>query len=186
MKAFLFLLICAPFVARSQAGGTVKGVITFFFNEYQGDKPDVGAKIFAADTADVPGFSLDLCDSFYQAKTYRNIAGAYESRGIKPPEDVHAKLLQYGADNIASFTDMDHRNARQLMQLQFDKKTKSATVDGAGNFSIQLPTGVYYIFVQSNGRKGISASEIMGKAIVKKVHVTSSGETNISTRFDEY
>ncbi len=46
---FTFLLCAFSFLSYSQT--TVSGVITYYFNQYQGNKPDLGASVTLIDSA---------------------------------------------------------------------------------------------------------------------------------------
>ena len=59
--------------------GKITGVVTYFFNDNYGDKPDVGAKILIINSSEVPNFHLSTVDSFRDASTYKALYNSYGS-----------------------------------------------------------------------------------------------------------
>ena len=73
MKRVLFVpLIMFHFFAEAQ-NTTVSGVITYFFNEYQGNKPDLGAKAYLIEKKTVPYFDISMLENFNQGLSNREL-----------------------------------------------------------------------------------------------------------------
>src|ERR1043165_166876 len=132
MKRLLFAILLISGAANAQSG--VRGVITYYFNQYQGDKPDIGSTVTLVNVADLPGFHISTYDTFYQANIYRNLSSVYAKKNI--PESIKAQLARYRGDDDSYFTDVDHRNASQCVNLNISPKAKKATVDALGTFAM--------------------------------------------------
>ncbi|HTI09158.1 MAG TPA: hypothetical protein VL832_11405 [Puia sp.] len=188
MKKILFIIFLAPIFScgRTQTPATVKGTITYFFNKYQGDKPDIGSKVWIVEKSSVPDFNKDLFDTAYHGSVNRSFAAFYKSSRMPIPDNIVKSLKNYRADNETTFKDIDKRNAMQLLQISSSQKAKKATVDGAGNYSFSVDPGIYYVLIQSNGRTGSTMTDIMGKQFVQVVSIKVGETSDVSHKFDQY
>ena len=213
MKKVTFLVVAILLYAFSFAqNASLKGVVTYYFNKYQGDKPDVGAKVFAVDSASYVENSKVL-DSFRTASTYQSIyesslyvAKSYKDlaamiKGKKKQADTYAdymnkytealadaeksklKLMSINAFEKKDFNALDTRALIALLTAQTESN-QNTTVDGVGNYSLSLPPNVYYIIVISNSRKRSTVSEIGGSFAVKKVDLKNKTQAEFSKKFD--
>ena len=153
MKLLLCLLL-APFfsLAQQKPSATIKGVVTYFFNTSQGDKPDIGAKVFIVDTAKCQGYD-------------KAIAFQYDLARIK-------KLTR----TDAGFKTLDDKSHSNFEKIKTAADAVSCTVDGSGNYSIPVTSGTYYILFQSKGRTSMTMTEIAGNLYLTKVTI-KDGQT---------
>ena len=68
MKKIIFTFLLCAFSLLSYSQTTVSGVITYYFNQYQGNKPDLGASVTLIDSATVKNFDYKLYEKFYWNK----------------------------------------------------------------------------------------------------------------------
>lgn len=157
MKLLIFCL--SLFCATSCLGQTTKihGVVTYFFNEYQGDKPDIGAKVYVVDSAN--------------CKFDRDVAFRYDmaSIGHKAGE--------------SDFDSADLHNAHNNYLIMQSESAYTTTVDGAGNYSLDVKPGTYYIMIQSKGRNRVSVSELLGKVWYTKEKLRADQTADASHNF---
>ncbi|MEO5990932.1 MAG: hypothetical protein ABIP68_04795 [Ferruginibacter sp.] len=167
--------------------GKISGVITYFFNDNIGDKPDVGSEILIINSAKVPNFNFSTVDSFRYAKTYKTLYFSYAKRG-KVPDDIREKVQKYGVETEEGFDALDNRARDELVKIRFENITycTKVVVDGNGTFSANLESGKYYVYITSNNRKGKNMTEVMGKVYCQEVVVRSGETTNVNTKFDLY
>lgn len=184
MKVAFIASLLLPLFLSAQTKTTLKGVITYFFNEYQGDKPDVGAHIWVIDSADAKDFNIKTADSFYYANFYLEIKASYVGMGVAVPADVLKRISDYGADAGDNFNSLDRRNAMQVFSLEYNSKVRKATVDGSGSYSFSLPPGDYFVYIKSNGRQGQTVSEISGKMRIMEVRLAPTEDADASWKFD--
>jgi hypothetical protein len=163
--------------------GKINGVITYYFNQNYGDKPDVGAEVYIVDSSETEGFNIGTIDSFYNGNIYRSLANSYISIDGKVPSDVSAKLEKYGVAKKNDFDSLDLRTAKSLIHIEDNKTTIKTVVDGSGNYSVSLKPGTYYVYIKSNNRKEISITEISGLIYWKKVVVKPNEVINVSHNF---
>lgn len=135
----------------------IRGVITYFFNEHQGNKPDLGAEVFAVDTAKCPKYNSD-------------IAFQYDLATLK-------------TDKGDDFKAIDTKNALNNKEIIDSPDANKATVDGAGNYSLDLPAGTYYVLIRSKGRNAVTMTELMGKVYVIKVRLKPDQVKDLSYNF---
>ena len=173
----------------SEQEGKITGVVTYFFNDNYGDKPDIGAKVLIIEISKVNDFNFLTVDSFHYANSYRNLYNSYALNGkSKIPDNIINGVKSYGVDTKEGFDALDNRVQEELNKIRFTNifYCKKLVVDGNGVFSANVPAGNYYVYVTSNNRKGHSMTEIMGKIICKKVIVNSKETSNLNAKFDLY
>lgn len=152
---FCFSILCAS----NCIGQTSKihGVVTYYFNEYQGDKPDIGAKVYVIDSA--------------KCKFDKDVAFKYDLASISHKAGE------------SDFDSADIHNATNNSLVMQSESAITTTVDGAGNYSLDVKPGTYYIMIQSRGRNRTSVSEVLGK-VYYTIERTSAGQTSdVSHRF---
>lgn len=152
----LCLSICYANVCNAQVG-KVHGVITYFFNDYQGDKPDLGAQVYAIDSAKCPAYNSDVSFRYYLASIKKTVDDS-----------------------------LDKQNAHNNNEIRFSNSAKTTRVDGAGNFELDLPVGTYYVLIKSKGRTGATMSDVLGITNVTKVKVKSGETVDVSHNFGMY
>jgi len=177
-----------PF-AEQKVEGKIAGVVTYYFNDNYGDKPDVGSKVLIIDALKVPDFKYSTVDSFLYANTYKNLYDSYAAdRESKIPDNIIQIVKEYGVDTQAGFDALDNRTQKELNKIKFNNiiYCTKLVVDGNGTVSANVPPGKYYIVVASNNRTGRSMTEILGKIYFEKVEVKSGETSNFNAKFDLY
>ncbi|MGN7824568.1 hypothetical protein ACTJJB_30880 [Chitinophaga sp. 22536] len=186
-KLILIIALLTPCLVEAQAG-EIKGVVTFFFNKYQGDKPDIGAEVMVTDSLSAHGYNQSIADSFYIGSINRSLYYGYKSMGgdVKMPKEIEDGVYQWGVETQGKYDSLATRAFKNLLVIKYSKNVQSTIVDGAGNYSLSVPPGVYYIVIQSNNRKGSTVYDVMGKMYAKKIVVVANQVTNVSNKFDLY
>lgn len=156
---YLLLILTITTINSFAQKGKIKGVVTYYFNQYQGDKSDIGAAVYIVDSAKCRSFDTE-------------IPFQYELASIKNPK---------GDD--AAFKSIDGMNALNNQQIINSEYVNTTTVDGSGNYSIDLPKGTYYILIQSKGRPGLSTSEVLGCIYYIKVRLNADQTKEVSHNF---
>ncbi len=135
----------------------VKGVVTYFFNENFGQKPDVGAEIYFLEKGD-----LDLFD-FTVEWTYSKISPHHKEN--------YNKILKWKLDMLKDkmsetvFADslyliqtaeaLEREKAISYFKSLMKNDKLKCTANGSGEFSINLPKGEYYVLVVYSHRDAI-------------------------------
>lgn len=188
--------------------GKLSGVVTYYFNENYGDKPDVGAKIYIInrDSAKVNFIkqfvkdkrSIDIGESYQGLKeTKKSLIESYKSSLNKPyyskieKEEFRKKIEELEMEitqipNIdTSFTRGFEVTAdsafRQIYFLQSNSKVFIA--DGAGAYSSNLKPGNYYVLIVSNHREGRTLADYDGQIAFSSVVIESDKETTANAQF---
>jgi hypothetical protein len=141
--------------------GKISGVITYFFNDNLGYKPDVGAEVLVISSAKISNFNYSIIDSFLNPEMY-SITN----------KTVLSELDKGAWDEIAK---IKYENIAYCQKL---------IVDGNGNFSSDFPEGTYYVLVTSANRHGYGMSDALGKYGCKKLIVKPGETTYFNKKFD--
>lgn len=162
-------------LSQNEAKGEFRGVVTYFFNNNYGDKPDVGATVYFK-KVDTTGNNRSFTYKFTQANYCRN---------EKKLSDYCIKLLkEVDADTDSGFKKLNYQTMEEFFKMEiYDKNINKVTVDGSGNYSTKVEPGLYEVFFKSKGRNGLGLAETSGK-IASRVYFVKAGEVkNIDIRF---
>ena len=156
MKKLLFLLFVglATLTSCDKPVGTVSGTVTYFYNDFIGYKPDVGATVYVT-TAE-----CDSLSDYLDEAELSNITG----------EPI---------DSILEFN-----TYRMLSKILKDSLVATTNVNGLGEYTIDLPEGNYRLIFKSVGRKRLNLVEFEGRVEVERVKVEGEKNTNESVKFD--
>ncbi|MCU4190077.1 hypothetical protein M9Q43_13020 [Flavobacterium sp. HXWNR29] len=213
MKKIIFALILCSFSILSYSQTSVSGVVTYYFNEYQGNKPDLGASVTLIDSAKVKNFDYKLYEKFYYGKFYQKMyfssleryekySAAYKKtegkkkmaeqsetfkKGMEDAQkdmERHMKeLVKYDSETPEKAAKISTELYMQLLKLDDDLPKK--TVDANGNYSLNAKPGVYYVLIKSKNRTGsYDILESDGKIYIKKVKISENDNKDVSYNFE--
>jgi len=139
--------------------GSIKGVITYYFNENFGDKVDVGANVW-------------LVEGELAVSTAEAFLGGNEQMIIRNDTE-----LQSARDR--------GEDAETIRKMVKDYKViHRTTVDGNGNYEMKdIPVGKYTLFIQSKHRKQLNARDVLGVLRTLPVEVKKGQARDGSTSF---
>lgn len=195
-------------IEKALEKGTLKGVITYYFNKNYGDKPDVGSKVYVMRIKKNWGketnfFSNPEVEDFVNGLwTYRKcinlrsiIELSSDIRSLLPGEDtliskLTEELREIGADTEEGFKRIDERSYKILNDIEkFDKiRSYHAVADGDGQFELQLPPGSYFVVVLSNHREGhyITKTEFHNALYVTFKDIKEREVNTVATSFSPH
>jgi hypothetical protein len=133
--------------------GNLSGVVTYFFNDNYGDKPDVGAKVFVYKTTKEKS-KKELFHKYSDAYRYRLMLSYIKKKDPRYAE-YSKKLDDLGIISDEDFKELDKKVSAELFNftdmnfITDPDNSKSVTVDGNGNYSFQLEPGFYEVLFQS-------------------------------------
>ncbi len=156
----------------------ISGVVTYFYNKFFGNRPDIGATVRLIKAEDLDSTKFNhTAYSYY--KWNRSAAAAYW--------EFYSKYGQSEADrSIGRIYDFQKANwdnfdaiCDTLAAIQFsldiilDETNKKyhyeAVVDGTGAFKMTVPYGTYYAYITSKNRKGIFMPEMTGRFELREI-----------------
>jgi len=215
MRVFLTTIVFSVSATLFAQTPVVKGVVTYFFNEYQGDKPDLGAKVYLIEKKDASFINKKVIDSFLDGKfyrrlyfdyvrfatTYEEIMKRYEGKKkykteydeakkkyddvVKERDEHFDRMKLFGSETKEKFDSLDLRVATMISMIG-DKNSSVLTVDATGGYSFNVKSGNYFVYIVSRNRKSLSASEVVGKIFLKEIEVKDNQTIDVSTNFDLY
>ena len=196
-KLLLVLMAVVLFTACKKEPVEVAGGVTYYFNKYQGDKPDTGAKIYLTkiniDTL-VTALScgqteLLLSQTKEAQEATRELKGTeYYDESVYLAGEDNIKQLQLELTNIAGKYKMDKDTLAlraYLMRNRIfnDKNTVTATVDATGRYSLKIEPGKYNVIAVSNGRNDLNLLESSGSMLIETIEVKDKTGANKDFRF---
>ena len=168
-KLILLCLFSSPALAQKVVPPTVRydlrGIVTYFFNDSYGYKPDVGATAYIVKNGAISPDSLDAG----AAETYRsaNVVYSLSSATSEP-------LLPGEETPKTRYLAAKQRLNRLEYRLSKNPAVATVTADGQGVFTKKLAPGTYWILIKSAGRSG---------AQMKKV-VVSNDDMEVAAKFE--
>jgi len=212
MKKNIFTLLFVSLTFTGYSQTKISGVITYYFNEYKGYKPDVGASVILIDSLTIRDFNYKLYEKFYYGKSYQDLYfGAMElydkfSSSLKKMKkgkkyDKDRKIIKWAMKQAQESME---RNKKQLVKYEYDTPQKylkigvdlyiqllkldedlpKKTVDNNGNYSMNINPGVYYVYIKSKNRTGLLIPETDGKIYIKKIKILENSDKDISYNFE--
>jgi hypothetical protein len=79
MKKIFILFNVLFLITSSYSQSKISGVVTYYFNEYQGNKADLGATVIFIDSIKNPKFNYSLYEKYVSATRYMKIISNYNS-----------------------------------------------------------------------------------------------------------
>lgn len=151
--------------------GILTGVVTYFFNDNYGDKPDVGSEIFI-----LPEKYKDTCLQllrFQSEVLSRTTAELSRELGHEYP---HQKMSQ------SDFEQLETHVSLFIEELKYDKLSdvNKVLANGNGSFSIYLTPGKYYLIARSAHRKSYSNKVEMYGQIDMAIGQVKAGQTTFA------
>jgi hypothetical protein len=171
---------------NTEIKGSLSGVVTYFFNENYGDKPDIGAKVHIVDTTKIADFNLVAIDSFKTASFHKDLYLKYKIMGkkVKIPDNIIEKIKEFKLEDDLVFESLDKNAFLNLRKIDNSENVIKTVVDGNGNYSAKLNPGTYYVYIKSNNRFGPSINEIDGIIICEKIIVKNGEDINLNYNFE--
>lgn len=213
MKKLLFtiLLLNISLVCFSQT--TISGVVTYYFNEYQGNKPDIGSSVIIIDSAKVKSFDYKFYENYHYGKFYQNLyfnsqlryekylAAFKKTEGKKKylednetfkkgMEDAKKDMENHMKQIVLYNNETPEKAAKNstnlyMQLLKLDENLPKKTVDGTGQYSLNVKPGVYYVYIKSKNRNDkLDILELDGKVYIKKIKIEENENKDVSKNFD--
>ena len=103
------------------------------------------------------------------------------------PAEISDVISKYRALDDAALRDYYSRNLSQLLVLANNEMVNTSIVDRAGNYSIAVPKGTYYVFIQSHNR---STQDLFfgetARVYCKKIRIENGQTVDVSYKFSFY
>lgn len=155
---FLILIIILTATSCNRES-KITGTVTYFFNDNFGQKPDVGAEIYFLEKGDQDLFDFTLKWSSKISPNHlanRNKIAQWEL------DKLRNKMSEISfADSVYAIQnseEIERRNAISYFKSLMKNDKLKCTANGNGEFSINLPSGRYYVLVVFSHRDAIDVS----------------------------
>jgi hypothetical protein len=187
MKKILCVFLFFPLICFCQVGkGTIKGVVNYYLSEYHLNKADFGSRVYVLDSVYAGNFNIQLADTFKTCLMYRSLAVTYTAE-ILMPSEISEEISKYRAMDDEAVGNYYSRNLNQLLVFAKNEMVNKSTVDRAGNYSIAVPKGTYYVYIQSNNRTTPELfSGETARVFCKKIRIDSGQTVDVSYKFSFY
>ncbi len=210
----LFILLFLPFFSIAQKT-ELNGVVTYFFNDYQGNKPDIGAKVYLIDSSSNPSFDFQAIYDFKYGSFYRYLYSRYleiekvneniikeygkkklykqivDDSKLKAEEarskakGHYSEMEKYGVENKEKFDSLDKKCTLMIYKMEQNNPIIK-TVNGIGSYNFNISPGVYYVLIISKNRVAINMTESTGRVYCEKLRIKENESKDISYNFELY
>jgi hypothetical protein len=189
LSVLLFL-----FFGCKEPDGKISGVVSYYFNENFGNRPDGGAAIYILDSASAS--SLDLKSIAGLKKAFANFMETkmkYEADSlvdalIDHHKEGSVKVHAYTSpdSSLATFNEMGSRALQALKKYRL--AATKVLADGNGNYTKTLPPGKYCILIESGNARNMPMHGLSGQIYFRFVQVKPGREEKLSNSFmlDDY
>jgi hypothetical protein len=147
----------------------ISGVVTYFFNENFGHRPDAGAEIFVIPTSDAQiDSTIILTYSIFRVlKTIKEMSG-------KPLSDSDKTVLKQ----------VDNSAFEACWKIRSHPKTVRLVADGNGSYSIEVAPADYYVLIISQHRKDVTKTELLGKVKFTRLRTEGGKRYSVNAKFE--
>jgi hypothetical protein len=164
----------------------ISGVVTYYFNENYGYKPDVGAEVFVVPIDSEPNFDQLLLSEYHLGVSARALCTIYRAKGMKPPANTLEQLERIGAETDKKWEELDHKAYDVCRALKNNHSVVQTSADGNGSFRTKVRPGKYYVLVVSKHRNRPTLTEYEGKIFIDEIEIKAGEEKNIPAEFDAH
>lgn len=174
--------------------GTLSGVVTYFFNNNFGYKPDIGSEVMLVSKAASPEFDFSVVEKFVRVNRIRTLrslenytAVLFAKRGTRTPTPTPiaaGELKKAGIANESDWEALTKQADDMWSTAERGNKTIKLVADGNGSFKRSIPPGEYYVLIRSKQRSGSNTLEILGKVHAEKVVISYDEEVSVSAKFE--
>ncbi len=180
MKKYIFTIIASiSIIAFSQEQQitryfTIRGVITYFYNDYQGYKPDVGAEIYILQLS-LENKEFNSIDTLL--KRFREYSFYY--LGI----EIQSYGNSVNREDIERFNNIDRITYNLCDSIKSSKYCIKVVADGSGNFSRKVKKGNYFILIISKNATRATMTEARGMIDRSSVIIKDEEEYYLNSEF---
>jgi hypothetical protein len=209
-KILLSVFVLLSLFSCKKEPGKLSGVVTYYFNKAQGDKPDVGSNVFIVKADEIDSNSVEHLRSInmvtgsYQTMKESRIALKDDSLSLAQNEfpqmaetykmsidmnkgivETYSKLLDdYKIKTDEDFDKYDSQASDELKNFKSNKNISTFVVDGNGSFSTMLPPDKYWVLIESNNRnRDNSKTELLHQVSLQLVEVNTEKEKTVNEKF---
>lgn len=210
----LFVFLLFPFFSIAQEA-ELNGVVTYFFNDYQSNKPDIGAKVYLIDSSSNPNFDFQTLYNFRYGSFYRNLYSRYleiekineniikeygkkklykqivDDSKLKAEEarskskNYYSEMEKYGVETKEKYDSLDKKCVFMIYKID-QSNSLLKSVNGVGSYSFKLKPGIYYVLMISKNRTSLNMTESTGKIYCEKLRIKENESKDISYNFELY
>jgi len=196
----IFIWGLSPLLFLFYQTNEISGVVTYYFNDNFGNKPDIGATVYLIDSATHPEFKYWEYDSLKNIYKFDHLSKLYNNEftfsfpfARKKHKLELDSLKALSVECAALSLSYSNKNPKTLnfFKKEFisasnaiiNKQELFKTVDGAGNYTFRnIKPGVYYVLIISKNRPpSYTGIEFYGRYI-ERVEITNNDKT-ISCNF---
>jgi len=167
--------------------GEVKGMVTYFFNDNYGYKPDIGSEVIIHK---VNKDSLhDVINEFQDVKSAIRLKKFYEKTGHKGKyyDDIVTSVLKkHNINEDKDYNEFCKNVISHVLLSEYSNGVIKLSVDGNGVFESELEDGFYEIIVKSKNRSSLNTAEGLNKVLNKIIEVKNGDTVNVKFEFDKY
>lgn len=182
----LVLLISMSSYSQNNSQSKLTGVVTYFFNKYQGNKPDISSKVYIIPIKYINSDSIHSLYNYSHTESYIYMYNSYKAMGYKAKQSGDNIIpidIQNEYNRISNFDSIDKKAMSIFYSIKYNDSTITKTVDANGNYSADLNYGEYFVIIKSVGRNKATLSECTGNIRFTKITIRKNQDSDFSYNF---
>lgn len=145
MKNILIAIALIISTSMFSQEAELRGVVTYFFNDNFGHKPDVGSTILIHKISESNANNA-LLDKFRSSQVIYNT-------NVIMSEYINTEDFNQRYQKAKFEYELSEKKAKQYVKdVTSNSSTKTITVDGDGNYNLMLPNGIYEVIAISKNK----------------------------------
>ncbi len=163
---FLYIILILTFISCSPEKTNVKGIVTYFFNENYGQKPDLGAEIFFIKkdglTQEAKDKLMDLWIKWSGGKSsYQHMSNSNIMLQAELDFKQRKITKKHYSEILTDITNLEYaqrdslKNSLDSIGHMSKNIVTQCVADANGSFNVMLSPGKYFVYVIYANRDGI-------------------------------
>jgi hypothetical protein len=146
MKTVLLITLGMLVVVEAKAE-YIRGTVTYYYNTNYGQMADAGSDVYVASTQDVKDTDVEAMVNVSRANFYWRLVRLTNGT---PDEKSLEQLKELNADMDDKLKALYNKSLEQFKAFLDQPNLKHTLVDSAGNYSVKVSPGSYYVMIRSS------------------------------------
>ncbi len=181
---YQFLKILSSINKKKNLKGMVKGKVSFYDDQKDGVKPDIGSKILIRKTNNNDSRNF-IISEYNKAKYYKKLI---KSNAITDDKykSIEGKLEELDANSDNGFDELCSNAIKHVLKSRRYGTSSILTVDKNGDFEAYLDQGTYEVIAISKNKTFLTEAEVLGQITNKIVEIKNEDVVIVNFEFNQF